>query len=513
MLMEQPWRFRLSDIDLEIFEAVLPAEHPLLNAMRVIPWDSFVPVLESYYSANRGQPALAPLIMLKLEFLRYQFNLSDRQVMERADTDLLFRWFLQIPIRFRLPDTSLLTKFRGRLGAEGFKQLFSQLVAYAREAGLVKDRLRLKDASHVIANIAVPTTLQLLAQLRDRLLDRLVEFDPEAVAGFRISADLKREQTAGQEASVQLEARIQLIQDILHCARELLEPEEARTHRGWGELQKARELAEKILHDQAHPEEGRRTLSVVDGEARRGKHGEWYEGYVVDLMMDADSQLITAVAVLEAGGDEAKNAVQLVRDEQETHGNQIENFSIDGAGFNGEMLRAMEAAEGLNVQVFVPPKSPVASELYPSSSFTQTADREHVTCPAGEISSYRQRDSRDHGTTFRFKRTQCDGCPFVARCMPKPGTGLFGRSVTKNDYEVEYDRARARAQTQAYREIRREHPAIERKINEVVNHHSGRRARYWGRAKVAAQECMTCFTVNVKRIVKLLTTEVCALQP
>lgn len=512
MLVEQPWRYQLSRSDLEIFDAVVPVDHPLRTSLKVIPWDSFVPILENYYKPNRGQPALSPLLMLKLVFLQYQFNLSDRQVMERADTDLLFRMFLQVPLRFQLPDASLLTKFRGRLGAEGFKQVFSQLVSYAREAGLVKDRLRLKDASHVIANIAVPTTLQLLAQLRERLLERLGIFDAEAAAGFRIAADLIHVQSAGQEGSVQLETRIQLIQDILRFIQKLPEPEQAPTNRRWQELQAAVKLAEKILYDQAHPEEGRRTLSVMDEEARRGKHGQWYDGYVLDLMMDADSQLITQIAVLEAGGDEAQSAVELVRGEQETHGNQIEKFSIDGAGFNGPMLRQMESPDELNVQVFVPPKSMEASDLFPSSSFTLTADREHVTCPVGELSSYRQRNSRDRGTIFRFKRSQCDACPLVAQCMPKPGTGAFGRSVTKSDYEAEYDRARARAQTAAYREIRREHPAIERKINEVMNQHGGRRARYWGHAKLIAQECMTCFSVNAKRILKLLALKVCAYQ-
>ena len=61
---------------------------------------------------------------------------------------------------------------------------------------------------------------------------------------------------------------------------------------------------------------------------------------------------------------------------------------------------------------------------------------------------------------------------------------------------------------EAYGAIRQEHPAIERKLNEILNHHQGRRARYWGRAKVKQQETMTCFAVNVKRILKLLLGEV-----
>ena len=91
--------------------------------------------------------------------------------------------------------------------------------------------------------------------------------------------------------------------------------------------------------------------------------------------------------------------------------------------------------------------------------------------------------------------------------MRKPGTGLFGRSVQKNDYQAEYDRARAKAATDEYKAVRREHPAIERKLNELANHHQGRRARYWTRAKVAAQQFMIAFTANAKRMTKLPTEE------
>ena len=501
MLMEQNWRFRLTDFDRKVFDSLLPADDPLIDALNLIDWDSFTPILETYYDRDRGQPALPPVLMLKLEFLRYQFNLSDIQVMQRADTDILFRWFLQIPLRFELPDASLLCRFRGRLGSEGFKKIFDQLVRLARQAGLIKDRLRLKDASHLIANIAVPTTIKLFGQLRDRLLEQLDVFQPEAAEGFRISTISIRKETANNDAASQLEARVKLLQDILNCVSKLTKPTDETLARAWLSLCELKSIAEKVLDDQAHPEAGRRLLSLVDPEARRGKHHEWYEGYVVDVMMDADSDLITQLQVLEAGGDEAKSAVALVKGEQETHGNKIKEISIDGAGFNGEMLRTFETE--LEVEVTVPPKQPIQSDVFPHTAFVVNEDGSGVTCPAGEQSSYQQADKRKHGTIYRFKRSQCDACPLVSQCMSKPKSGAFGRSVTKNDYEAEYNRARAKASTPEYAAVRREHPAIERKLNEILNHHDGRHARYWGRAKVAAQQFMTCFVVNVKRMVTL----------
>jgi len=82
--------------------------------------------------------------------------------------------------------------------------------------------------------------------------------------------------------------------------------------------------------------------------------------------------------------------------------------------------------------------------------------------------------------------------------------------VTKSDYEREYQHAREKASTAHYAQVRRQHPAIERKLNEMMNHHGGRNARYWGKTKVAVQQMMVGLTVNVNRVIKLLQRENCA---
>src|SRR5207248_8120432 len=122
------------------------------------------------------RPAIDPVCMLKILFLRFHYQLSDRQVMERAKTDMAFRWFLDLPLQGKVPDHTGGTYFRQRIGAERFAQVFQELVAQAREAGLVKDRLRLKDATHLLADVADVQPLQLAAQVRERLLQAAAPF-------------------------------------------------------------------------------------------------------------------------------------------------------------------------------------------------------------------------------------------------------------------------------------------------------------------------------------------------
>jgi transposase len=512
MLCEKYYQVRLSEFDEEVFQVLVPPNHYLRRALKCIAWGNFYEILAPYYSADEGRPAESPVLMLKLEYLRYHDNLSDRQVIGRAETDGAYRYFLQIGVREPLPNPSSLCYFRGRLGCNGFRRVFQQLIHEAREHGLVKDRLRIKDASHVIANIAVPSTLALIAQTRDKLLTAAEPFDPIRVEGERVNIELLRESTAGQKDEQRLVTRVTHLRDILAWADELKCPENADQNGAWQSLVEQRRLAHKILADQQNPEGGDRTLSTVDPDARRGKHGQWYDGYMVDVIMDADSELITEINVLPANGDEASDAGELIRQEEEAHGNDVEALSMDKAGFNGAVLRELEDPEGLAVNTFVPPKKEAPSTTFTPQDFTEDPEHRKVTCPAGETSDYRQRDKGRHGWMFRFKRGKCEGCSQFSDCIDHSLRGPFGRTVRKTDYEAEYRRAREKATTAEYEAVRSEHPKVERKLGEMLNRHGGRRARYCGRGKVLVQELMAAMATDVKRIVRLLCARTAALE-
>jgi transposase len=495
----------VTEFDERVFRGCVPPEHSLRRALKTISWDGFREVLAPFYSPDMGRPSEDPVLMLKLEYLRYHYNLSDRQVIARTQTDMAFRCFLRIGISEPLPDSSSLCIFRGRLGPKGFRKVFRRVVAEAREHGLVKDRLRLKDATHVIANVAIPTTLALVAQARDKVLAAAESFDALRVAGERANVDLLKASSAGRSDEERLVARVTHLREILIWADELTPSEE--NHPGWSNFLAARALAHKILADQEHPEQGDRVRSTVDPEARRSKHGDWYDGYMLDVLEDPDSELITEINVLPANGHEAADAAEMVRQEQEAHGNQIESLSIDGAGYKGPVLRELEDPEGLALETYVPPREPPADETFTTEEFVEDKEAGHVTCPAGQTSHYHQRDSQRNGWIYRFVRDVCSACPLVARCLGHAPQGKFGRTVRKSDYEIEYQRARRRAATPEYAAVRKEHPKVERKLGEIMNRHGGRRARYWGLSKVLCQELMATLVTNVKRMGRLLCAQ------
>jgi transposase len=493
-----------SQADQDVFASLIPPEHYLRRASQVIDFERLRPLAAVSYSPDLGRPAQDPVLMLKLEFLQYHDNLSDRQVIARAQTDVAYRYFLGLPMKCELPDPSSLCVFRGRLGVEGHGKVFHAIVAQAREQGLVKDRLRLKDATHVIADVAIPTTLALLAQTRDKLLAAAEPFDVVRVAGERARIDMVRASTDGQNEEHRLVARVTHLREILAWVDALQAPQEAALQRPWQVLEATGRLAHKIVADQDDPKAGDRTRSVVEPEVRRGKHGEWYDGYLLDAMIDADSELITAIDVLPANGHEAANAARLVRQEETAHGNDIAALSIDSVAFQGPVLEELQDPAGLALDLYVPPKPEASTPYFPPEAFREDPPQGRLTCPAGQTTGRRERNAHDTGWKYRFAREGCASCPLRERCMKKlPAT--TGRTVIKNEYEEPYRRMRAKTQTAEYGAVRSQHPKIERKLSELVRRHGARRARYRGLAKVLCGQLLAALAANVKRIVHWLS--------
>ena len=165
-------------------------------------------------------------------------------------------------------------------------------------------------------------------------------------------------------------------------------------------------------------------------------------------------------------------------------------------------MRELTDPNGLNLEVFTPPAARIPLTVFGPEHFTLGADGVTLTCPAGQTTTQHERNAHGTGVKFRFAKKQCAGCPLRDQCLSQPETK--SRSVIKNDYEAEYAAAQAQARTPEYAKVRKQHPAIERKLAELVRRHDIRHARYRGLFKVLRQGWLTALVVNLKRLVRLL---------
>jgi transposase len=122
-------------------ERVRP-NHPLRPIKRTVDTilDEMTPLFEGAYSTI-GRPSVPPERLLKAALLQCLYSVrSEAQLVERLDTDLLFRWFCDMDPAELVFDPTAFTHNRLRLEQSGIAATFFELVVKrAMDAGLTSD--------------------------------------------------------------------------------------------------------------------------------------------------------------------------------------------------------------------------------------------------------------------------------------------------------------------------------------------------------------------------------------
>ncbi len=118
------------------------ADHPLRPIKSAV--DAILvdlgPLFEKAYS-QMGRPSVPPEVLLKALVLQCLYSIrSERQLVERLDTDLLFRWFCGLDPAEDVFDATAFTHNRPRLDEHGITAAFFDAVARrAIDAGLASE--------------------------------------------------------------------------------------------------------------------------------------------------------------------------------------------------------------------------------------------------------------------------------------------------------------------------------------------------------------------------------------
>jgi len=89
----------------------------------------------SDFEARRGRPGIAPERLLRALLLQCFYSVrSERQLMERLEFDLLFRWFVGLGVDDQVWDASVFSKNRDRmLAGEVAQRFLAELLASVAE--------------------------------------------------------------------------------------------------------------------------------------------------------------------------------------------------------------------------------------------------------------------------------------------------------------------------------------------------------------------------------------------
>jgi len=126
--------------------------HLLVRMNKLIDWSFVEEEVASCYSV-KGQKAIHPARIFKLLVCQALYNLSERDVCEQADCNIIFRYFAGLGLNDDIPHWTDLGKFKERIGVENFERLFYRVLNEAERLGIAISKKRTADSTDIKANV------------------------------------------------------------------------------------------------------------------------------------------------------------------------------------------------------------------------------------------------------------------------------------------------------------------------------------------------------------------------
>jgi IS5 family transposase len=490
----------------EIYDKLIPKDHILYKINQQVDFSFVNESCKDLYSKDQGRPVKnLPEIMFRSAIVQYLNDYSDREMEDAARYNLIIKWFIGIPIDDSSYDHSALGDFRDRLGEKRWKKLFFMILKQIENAGFAKGT-QYVDATHVIANIAIPGTIGLIRQGIKAVMDEIEEADP------KLFEELGGEKTADKKEKIHTlkpeEKKKKLVEVV----------DEARAIRNKAEKLESPSVKQKIkqlnqiLNENIEEKNGEvqkkkehvedKLVSLVDIDARHGAKSDSkpFTGFKAN-MMKSDDGFVTNIIGTGGNTYDGNILVPLVDE-------KIENSSkppkITGDTHYGSAENRFQmSTRGITIV------APLREDFNPTGLLPQEKfilDKTGVICPAGNRTMISNYNEKDGTTTFYFKKEICQQCALKDQC-----TKQDGRTITIGKHHELIKMAKEYNKTQDFKDDMKERAHIEPKHAEMKRFHGMARVRYWGLPKVNIQFIITAITVNVKRLANVIDS-VCYLK-
>ena len=493
------------------------------------------------YCPDNGRDSVPPSLLATALLLQTYDKVSDAEAKARADFDIRWKVALGIEIEDRPFAKSTLQMFRAQLILhDKVREVFEGSLRLARQSGYLKKRgMRVAlDTTYILGRGAVKDTYNLLADGIVKLLRVLAAVANIAVGEWAEAQGYERYFGSSIKGEATIDwsdrkARRKLLGEIVADADRLLE----LARQAWVELPEdsaqrqsivdgAELLGQLLLQDierksgdgdvDAHADDADdaddgvsirdgvskdRMLSVHDPELRHGHKSSRrrFNGHKAAIVVDTDSQLITAVDVLPGNAPDNLGALELVEQSEASTGSVVDEAMGDAAyGDGGTRQTFADAGRRLVAKA---PGRPDRKH-FPKNDFHLDLAAGSCTCPAGQVTrtivpAGKRTDGA--GRVYRLQAFQFDGavcgvCPLRSQCIA--AQGRKGRRVLIHPQEGMLQQARALQQSADYDEYRARRVVVEHRLARLVQL-GIRQSRYFGRVKTKFQLYLAATVANL----------------
>lgn len=490
----------------DIYENLILESHILYRIAKKVDFSFVNEACRHLYSPDQGAPVkYLPEIMFRSAIVQFLNDYSDRDMEDAARYHMVVKWFIGLPIESPSYDHSALGEFRARLGEEKWKELFFMLLKQIEDAGFAK-RSQNIDATHIIANIAIPGTIGLIRQAIKAIMNEIELVNPE------LFKELGGKKTADKKEKVHLlkpEGKKKKLVEVVEEARMIKCKAQALNSPSVNEKI---ELLNRILNENIEEKEGKiqkrkdhvedKLVSCIDQDARHGAKSDkkTFTGYKANMMASDDGFVTNIVG--SPGNTYDGNYLLPVVDEKCENSSKPEKVCGD-SHYGSEENRYRMGLRGITI---VAPFRQTCNSNDPFSQDMFTIAKTGVTCPAGCRTMISNTNEKTGMKTFYFTKEVCQHCTLMGAC-----TKQDRRTITIGPHHDLIVEAKKYNETQDFNDDMKERAHIEPKHSEMKRNHGMVRARYWGLSKLNIQLIITAITVNVKRFVNVVGS-VCYLE-
>ena len=484
------------------------------------------------YCPDNGRASVPPSLLATALLLQTYDKVSDAEAKARADFDIRWKVALGIEIEDRPFAKSTLQLFRAQLILhDKVREVFESSLRLARQSGYLKKRgMRVAlDTTYILGRGAVKDTYNLLADGIVKLLRVLAAVANIAVGEWAEAQGYERYFGSSIKGEAAIDwsdrkAQRKLLGEIVADADRLL----ALARQAWVELPEdsaqrqsivdGAELLGQLLLQDVERKSGDgdadadgvsvrdgvskdRMLSVHDPELRHGHKSSRrrFNGHKAAIVVDTDSQLITAVDVLPGNAPDNLGALELVERSEASTGSVVEEAMGDAAYGDGGTRQAFADA-GRRLVAKVPGRPD--RKHFPKNDFHLDLAAGSCTCPAGQVTrtivpAGKRTDRAGHVyrlQAFQFDGAVCRVCPLRSQCIA--AQGRKGRRVLIHPQEALLQQARVLQQSAAYDEYRARRVVVEHRLARLVQL-GIRQSRYFGRVKTKFQLYLAATVANL----------------
>jgi transposase len=467
-----------------LYDLIVPKDNMLRQINDLVDFTFVYEELKDKYCLDNGRNAIDPIRMFKYLLLKTIHDLSDVDIVDRSKYDMSFKYFLDMTPEEEVIDPSSLTKFRKlRLKDTNLLDLLiNKTVEIALEKEIIKSKSIIVDATHTKARYNQMKPKEVLME-RSKKLRKAI---------YQVDETMKSKLPSKTKTDV-LEDEIAYSQKLI----EVIEKEETLIQ--YPVVKEQLNLLKETIADDL---EQVKCSKDQDAKVGHKTSDSSFFGYKTHLAM-SEERIITAAVITTGEKNDGKQLQSLIEKSEEA-GVQVEEVIGDAAYSEKENI----IYSNENEIKLVAKLNPIVTQgtRTKEDEFDFNKDAGMYVCKAGHLAIRKARTGKrnvgkNQKDTYYFDIKKCQSCPLKEGCY-KDGAKSKTYSVTIKS--TEHSQQLKFQEGEYFKEKSKERYKIEAKNSELKHRHGYDVATSSGLIGMELQGAMAIFTVNLKRILKLM---------